>query len=166
MAIMTQSVEVAAPVRTVYGQLTLFEAYPRFCEEVETVRQYDDTHLHWVARIGGRPLEWEVEIMQQEPDRCIAWYNLSGARSGGRIEVQALDGGHTRIVLTVDALPDPAAGLAAPDAAEIARHIERDLLGFRDFIEALGAESGAWRGEVHDGQVTLRGRDAASQGRR
>jgi hypothetical protein len=32
------------------------------------------------------------------------------------------------------------------------RRIENDLKRFKKFIEQRGSETGAWRGEVHDGQ--------------
>jgi hypothetical protein len=29
---------------------------------VESVKQIDDTHLHWIAEIGGKREEWDAEI--------------------------------------------------------------------------------------------------------
>jgi uncharacterized membrane protein len=33
------------------------------------------------------------------------------------------------------------------------RRVEGDLKRFKQFIEERGAETGAWRGEIHGGQV-------------
>ena len=53
MATIEQSVDVEVPVRTAYNQWTQFESFPRFMEGVESVTQLDDTHNHWVTKVGG-----------------------------------------------------------------------------------------------------------------
>ena len=53
MTTIEESIEVKVPVRTAYDQWTQFEEFPRFMAGVESVTQLDDTHLHWVADIGG-----------------------------------------------------------------------------------------------------------------
>ena len=63
-----ESVEIDVPVRTAYNQWTQFEEFPSFMEGVESVRQIDDTHLHWVAEIGGVKREWDAVVTEQHPD--------------------------------------------------------------------------------------------------
>ena len=73
MARIEKSIEVNAPLRAVYDQWTHFEEFPRFMEGIVRVRQVDDTHLRWHARIGGKDKEWDAEIIEQVPDRrCCA----------------------------------------------------------------------------------------------
>ena len=50
MSKIEQSVDVNVPVREAYNQWTQFEEFPEFMKGVESVKQTDDTHLHWVAR--------------------------------------------------------------------------------------------------------------------
>ena len=59
MAEITESIDVAVPVSTAYNQRTRFEEFPRFMEGVQSVQQLDDTHLRWIAEIGGKHEEWE-----------------------------------------------------------------------------------------------------------
>ena len=47
MASVTESVDVAVPVSTAYNQWTQFESFPHFLDEVEEIRQVDDTTNHW-----------------------------------------------------------------------------------------------------------------------
>jgi uncharacterized membrane protein len=54
MASVEKSIEVDVPVSTAYDQWTQFEEFPQFMDGVEAVTQVDDTHLHWVAEIGGK----------------------------------------------------------------------------------------------------------------
>ena len=53
METIKESIEVNVPVSTAYNQWTQFEEFPKFMEGVESVEQIDDTHLRWVAEIGG-----------------------------------------------------------------------------------------------------------------
>lgn len=87
MATVQQSIDIRVPVHTAYNQLTQFETYPQFMEEVEAVQQIDNTHLHWTTTMDNRPAEWDAEITEQETDRCIAWRNISGPSNLARVEV-------------------------------------------------------------------------------
>jgi len=42
-------------------------------EGIERVEQKDDTHLHWVADVGGEKREWNAEVTEQHPDERVAW---------------------------------------------------------------------------------------------
>ena len=157
MARIEQSVEIRVPAQRAYNQLTQFEDYPRFMEEVESAEQVDDTHVRWSTRIGQHARDWQSEIIEQTPDRCIAWRNVEGPVSTGRVEVQPLDDVSSRVTLTVES--EAASAGEAADA--MARQVEGNLQRLKQLMES-GGGTGAWRGEVHDGKVTLRARDAAS----
>src|SRR2546421_8483349 len=92
-----KSVEVNAPITTVYNQWTQFEEFPRFMEGVKEVRQLDDTHLHWKAEIAGKEKEWDAEIFKQRPDELIAWRSTSGASNGGEVRFGKSGSGKTQI---------------------------------------------------------------------
>ena len=53
MASVVESIDVNVPLSTAYNQWTQFEEFPRFMEGVKSVKQTDDTHLHWLAEVGG-----------------------------------------------------------------------------------------------------------------
>ncbi|HET7725702.1 MAG TPA: SRPBCC family protein [Candidatus Limnocylindrales bacterium] len=154
MSKVEQSIDVDVPVRVAYDQWTQFEEFPRFMEGVESVRQIDDTHLHWVAEIGGKRKEWDAEITQQEPDQRVAWTATSGARNAGSVDFHRLDDHRTRVTLTMDIDPEGVVenigdAVGVPDAT-----VRRDLERFKEFIESRGTATGAWRGTVEQGDVT------------
>jgi uncharacterized membrane protein len=35
------------------NQWTQFDEFPRFIEGLESVKQFDETQLHWLANVGG-----------------------------------------------------------------------------------------------------------------
>jgi len=148
MSTIEQSVEVDVPLSTAYNQWTQFEEFPRFMEGVKEVRQIDDTHLHWVAEIGGHQHEWDAEITEQLPDERVAWKNVGGKQNAGVVTFHRLDDNHTRMMVQLNFMPEGLIehlgdAIAAPD-----RQVASDLRRFKEMIESRGAESGGWRGEV------------------
>src|SRR3954447_27003886 len=105
-----KSIEVNAPLSTVYNQWTQFEEFPQFMDGVQEVRQIDDTHLYWRAEIAGKTTEWEAEIYEQIPDSRIAWRSTDGARNAGAVSFQTIDEDTTRVTLGLDYQPEGAGG--------------------------------------------------------
>lgn len=151
MARIEQSIEINVPVSTAYRQLTQFEQYPRFMEDVEEVRQIDDTHLHWHTKAGNLDMEWDAEITQQVPDRCIAWRNLNGPRYEGKIELRPTEQDRTEVKLTMECDPKQQVLVQHGDAQKaIAERTGHDLARFKKFIEKPGKESHDWLGKIKD----------------
>ena len=148
MSTINGSIEVEVPVNVAYNQWTQFEEFPRFRENDESVTQLDDTHLRWVAEIGGKREEWKAEITHQEPDKVVAWRALEGRENAGRVEFEPLGPDRTRIDVTMTWEPEGILEAAADKVGVSDRAVKVDLERFKDLIESLGVESGAWRGEV------------------
>jgi uncharacterized membrane protein len=91
MAEITESIDVAVPVSTAYNQWTQFEEFPRFMGGVQSVQQLDDTHLRWIAEIGGKHEEWEAEITEQHPDERVAWKAIGGKANTGVVTFHRLN---------------------------------------------------------------------------
>jgi uncharacterized membrane protein len=148
MSTIEQSIEIQAPLTTVYNQWTQFEEFPHFMDGVEQVEQRDDTHLHWVAAFGGSRHEWDAEITEQRPDERVAWRNTDGTDNAGVVTFHRIDDDTTRVMVQMDFVPEGVKerigdALGAPD-----RRVQGDLDRFKEMMEARGHESGAWRGEV------------------
>lgn len=47
------------------------QEFPRFLEVVESAEQIDDTHLRWVASIGGKREEWDAVVGGTSPVMLI-----------------------------------------------------------------------------------------------
>jgi len=149
MSTVEESIDVHVPVHTAYNQWTQFEEFPRFMEGVESVRQLDDTHLHWKAEIAGVTREWDAAITEQTPDQRIAWRATEGADNGGVVTFHKIDDDTTRIMLQLEFDPEGFVEKAGDALGFVSRRAKGDLERFRDFIDARGRESGAWRGEVN-----------------
>jgi uncharacterized membrane protein len=145
-------IEVNRPVNTVYNQWTQFEEFPLFMDGVKEVRQIDDTHLHWRAEVWGKEKEWDAEITEQEPDTRISWKSITGAPNAGTVRFEPAGDERTIVRLTMAYDPKGLIENVGDALGLFTSQVERSVEQFKRFIEARGQESGAWRGEVDDGQ--------------
>jgi uncharacterized membrane protein len=148
MSILEESIEVHVPVRTAYDQWTQFEEFPRFMEGVRSVTQQDDSHLHWVAELGGAQREWDAEITEQVPDQRIAWRATQGAQNAGVVTFHHITRDTSRVMLQLEFDPEGFVETAGDALGLVRRRAKGDLERFKEFIEARGTETGAWRGEI------------------
>jgi uncharacterized membrane protein len=143
-----ESVEVEVPVSTAYDQWTQFEEFPSFMDGVEKVKQLDDTHLHWVASIGGHQEEWDAEITEQIPDERIAWKTTSGKGNAGVVTFHRLDDQRSKIMLQLDWESEGMVEALGAMVGQDDRKVKGDLERFKELIEKRGTASGAWRDKV------------------
>jgi uncharacterized membrane protein len=149
-----ETIEVDVPVQVAYNQWTQFEEFPTFMEGIKEVRQIDDTHLHWVAEIGGQTEEWDAEITEQSPDQRIAWHSTSGKPNAGVVTFQRLADQRAKVTLELEweaeGLLEKAGSLIGQDD----RKVKSDLERFKEVVERSGTEAGGWRGTVTSGSET------------
>jgi len=148
MATIEKSIEVEAPVSTVYNQWTQFEEFPQFMEGVEQVTQLDDQRLYWFATIGGQKKEWYARITEQMPDERIAWTSEGGTFTAGAVTFHRLDENRARVMLQMEYDPESIVEEVGDKLGFVSRRVQGDLDRFKEFIEARGVETGAWRRKV------------------
>jgi uncharacterized membrane protein len=154
MATIEKSIDVDVPVSVAYDQWTQFEEFPQFMTGVKEVRQLDDSHVHWVAEIGGERKEWDAEIVEQEPDRVVAWRSTGGLANRGRVEFEPIDSGaRTRVSVEMDYEAEGVKESLGAFVGSDSRQVEKDLERFRELVEARQAPTGAWRGAIESGEV-------------
>jgi uncharacterized protein YndB with AHSA1/START domain len=146
MGATSQSIEVNAPLQTVYHQWTQFEEFPRFMEGIEEVRYHGPNRLFWKARIAGKDKQWEAEITEQVPNRRIAWQSVDGAPNMGVVTFEPLDVSKTRITLTIEYEPEGFFEQAGDALGIPSSQIGEDLNRFREFMEEGGSSTVPGRG--------------------
>ncbi len=154
MAEVSESIEVNVPVSVAYDQWTQFEEFPQFMENVESVTQIDDTHLHWVAEMGGRRAEWDAEITYQDPDSHVAWRAVDGKDNRGAVEFRPLGEDRTEIRVRMSWEAEGPVEALGSAAGVDDRGVKSDLNRFKELVESRGVPTGAWRGEVREGEIT------------
>ena len=158
------SIEVDVPVSTAYNQWTQFEDFPNFMQDVIEVRQIDDTHLHWRARIAGKEEEWDAEITNQIPDRRIAWRSTSGPPNSGAVTFTRVAENRTRVTLRMSYQPRNALEKVGDALGAVKLETSTNLHRFADFLQSRGRETGAWRGTVSGGGTVGNGSGGSGDG--
>lgn len=149
MADVTESVDVDVDVTTAYNQWTQFESFPHFLDEVEDVKQVDETTNHWRVKIGGQEREFDTVITEQLPDERVAWKSISGdVQHAGVVTFHRLSDTTTKVTVQLEWTPSDLIEKIGAAIGAGSHAVKKDLENFKRFIESQGAETGAWRGEV------------------
>jgi uncharacterized membrane protein len=148
------SIDVRVPVEQVYNQWTQFEEFPRFMDGIQSVQQLDDTHVRWVAEVRGESRQWTTEITDQQPDTRIAWKTVEGeVKNDGVVTFEQLGDDQTRVNVQMVVEGESTVENVAGDLLGIVKgQVHGDLERFKQLIESRTEETGAWRGQVRDGE--------------
>jgi ribosome-associated toxin RatA of RatAB toxin-antitoxin module len=143
-----KTVLVNVPVSRAYNQWTQFEEFPQFMGGVQRVEQLSDDRLEWVADIAGVRRQWQARILEQIPDRKVAWAATEGATNAGAVTFEDLGGDQTSVTLTLEFEPEGIVEKVGDKLNVVENQAEKDLERFKEFIESEGYATGAWRGSV------------------
>jgi uncharacterized membrane protein len=149
------TIEVQVPVQQAYNQWTQFEDFPKFMDGIQSVQQLDDTHVQWVAEIRGESRQWTTEITEQQPDEKVAWKTIEGeVKNDGVVTFEPMGDAQTRVNVQMDVESDSTAENVAGDLLGVVKsQVRGDLERFKQLIENRDEETGAWRGNVAEGET-------------
>jgi uncharacterized membrane protein len=149
-----QHSRVSAPIRVIrtiaidrtpaelYRFWRQLENLPRFMRHLEEVRVETETQSHWIACApAGKTVEWDAEIVDDRPDRLIAWRSLpgSGIENSGVVRFDDAPGGRGTFV-HVDLAYRPPGGVVGALVAkwfgeEPSQQVQSDLYRLKQLIE-------------------------------
>lgn len=140
-SIVGRAVTINRPKGELFAYWRDFANLATFMENVERIDVFDDGRSHWVVKApGGKTVEWNSVITEQQQDVFIAWASEEGADvpNSGRIDFR--DAGARGTVVTVTILYDPPAGtigklIAKMFQREPAIQARRDLRRFKQLME-------------------------------
>ncbi len=128
----------------VYAAWRDFDHLPAYIDELESVQSLGDGRSHWVAKLrGDRRVEWDSEIVNDIPDRLVAWKTIGNpdVAHAGSVHFDT-HGGGTIMRIIVDYEP-PGGRLGAMLAAftrlfDMApdSKIREGLLAFKQRVES------------------------------
>ncbi|HEX3967843.1 MAG TPA: SRPBCC family protein [Edaphobacter sp.] len=99
------SVIVQAHPRKLYEMWSDVEAAPAWHERIVDVRKTGPNTSHWVMRDepGDNLLEWDFEILADEPEKRIAWRSISGdPESAGEVIFEPAPAGRGTMVTVLE----------------------------------------------------------------
>ncbi|MDV2999557.1 MAG: hypothetical protein N5P05_001163 [Chroococcopsis gigantea SAG 12.99] len=101
-----KTVGIDRPARELYQFWHNFENLPGFMKHLQSVTVIDEKRSHWVAKAPlDSQLEWDAEIVKDEPDHLIAWVSVEGSPidHSGFIRFQESTGGRgTEVKLVIE----------------------------------------------------------------
>jgi uncharacterized membrane protein len=132
---------VEKPSEEVFRCWRRLENLPRFMPHVLAVDESAEGISHWTVRGPfNRELQWDAEIIGEEPGKMLAWQTLPGApvASAGSVWFEP-EGSGTRVKVSMQY--DPPAGEAGAVVAAILgaspkRQVAEDLIRFKEMVEA------------------------------
>lgn len=90
---------VQAGARELYAKWRDVESAPNWQEQIMQVVATGDRTSHWVMRAGEKTIEWDSEILADEPGKRIAWRSIGGeSDNAGEVIFEEAPGGRGTIV--------------------------------------------------------------------
>lgn len=140
--LVSRAVMINRPRQELYDFWRDFRNLERFLENVRSATPIDGKRSHWVIEApGGRSVEFDVRITEEESGRLIAWTSEEGAdvANSGRIEFVDGPPGRGTIVRATIAY-DPPAGAVGRVVAKLFQRepklqARRDLRRFKQLME-------------------------------
>jgi uncharacterized membrane protein len=78
------------------------EAIPLWQEEIASVVKTGERTSHWTMRSGDKTIEWNSEVLADEPGRRITWRSISGeSNNAGEVVFEPAPGGRGTIVIVL-----------------------------------------------------------------
>ncbi|MFC7524293.1 SRPBCC family protein [Parapedobacter sp. GCM10030251] len=134
---------VAKPREFLYNYWRRLSNLPAFMHHLQEVKELNERQSHWVAEvpgIGGK-IEWDAEIVKDEPNERIGWQSINGAliRNAGKVEFFDAPRQETEVRIIFSYHP-PAGGIGTAAARLfhpiVKGIIENEAYNFKRVIEA------------------------------
>lgn len=138
-----KSVTINRPAEELFELWRDLERLPTIMRHLERVDVLDSRRSRWVARGPlNKRLEWEAEIINEEPGELIAWRSLPGGQvdTAGSVRFQSLPHGRGTLVRVSVSYVPPAGRLMAAATSLLGIGLEQevaeDLARFKSMVEA------------------------------
>jgi uncharacterized membrane protein len=141
-AVVGRTVTIGRPRSAVYAFWRDFPNLAGIMENIERIDTIDRRRTRWVVKgPGGKTVEWDSVVTEDEPDRLIAWQSVEGSdiRNSGRVEfLDAAPGRGTMVRATI--AYDPPGGTIGQWLAKLLQRepnlqVRRDLRRLKQFME-------------------------------
>ena len=137
------SVTINKPAAEIYALWHDFSNLPGIMSHLESVTVQDGKRSHWVAKAPlGKTVEWDAEIINEEPNRLIAWRSVGEAdvESAGSVRFEPAPGDRgTEVRVKIEYMPP--GGMAGALVAKLfqeepSQQVKDDLRRLKQRLEA------------------------------
>jgi len=136
------AITIDTPQEELYYFWRNLENLPRFMRHLHSVTVLDDKRSHWIAHgPGGKIVEWDAEIINEQPNELIGWRSLecSSVDSAGSVHFKPAPGGRGTEV-QIELQYNPPGGVVGAALARLmgedpANQIKEDLRRLKQVME-------------------------------
>ena len=155
------AVTIAQPRSEVFAFLRQFENLPRVMRHLKSVESMPRGRSHWVAEgPAGFEVQWDAEIINEIPDKLVAWKSLPGSDVDQAGSLRFCDAPGSRgTEIRVEMQYNPPAGVIGAYVARLfgrepEQEIAADLQRLRQFLETgeVASTEGQSRGGSEAGK--------------
>ncbi len=139
---LTQTIIINRSAEELYRFWRDFNNLPDFMAHLASVQVTGGNRSHWVANgPGGKKVEWDAEIVDDQPNSHIAWRSLPGSDvdNSGSVRFERAPGGRGTLVKVQIEYAPPGGVLGAKIAKlfreEPGQKVEDDLRAFKQLME-------------------------------
>lgn len=156
----TKTIIVGRSPEEVYRFWRDFTQLPAFMSHLDSVEVTGDNRSHWKAKLaGGKTVEWDAEMVDDQPNSRIAWRSLPGAdvHNAGSVSFERATGDRgtlVRLEMQYGAPSAITAALAKLFHAVPEQQIENDLRAFKQVLET--GEVAKSEASIHPGMHPAR----------
>jgi uncharacterized membrane protein len=137
-----KTILINRPPDELYREWRDFHNLPRFMKNLESVEVTTDKRSRWIARgPAGKKIQWDAEIVEDNPGRRIAWRSLEGAGvdNAGSVRFEPAPGRRGTLV-SIEIQYTPPAGAFGVTVAKLfgrapGQEVEEDLRRFKQMME-------------------------------
>ena len=138
-----KSLTIQRSAEELYRRWRRFEDLTQIMESIERIDPLDEKRSHWIAKgPNGVRLEWDAEVVNDEPNQLIAWRSLPGGDvdTAGSVHFEPAAGNRGTVV-RVSLKYDPPGGKMTAKLADLFqsgldRRLTEDLRRFKQVMEA------------------------------
>lgn len=137
-----KSVTINQPAEKLFQFWRNFQNLPRFMDHLEAVQVLDNKRSHWQAKApAGTTVEWDAEIINEEPNQLISWRSLENAQiaNAGSVRFESAPQQRGTIVKVTLSYEPPGGKLgqwiAKLFGEEPSIQVEEDLRRFKQLME-------------------------------
>jgi len=134
------SIEIEAPVETVYSYWETLENLPQFMSNVEEITSTGSDTTHWrVKGPLGQTLEFEAQTTQREQNQAIGWNSTQGdVGTSGQVRFQEAGQNRTRVEVQMNYSDPPGGKVGEVVSRALANpklQLEQDLRNLKAILE-------------------------------
>ena len=143
-----KTIQIEAPVDRVYKLWSDFENFPKFMNNVESIKNVGGNKSHWVVKgPAGSKVEFDAIVTEERPDEVIAWETTPDSTVRHSGQVRFMDSGQRGTQVSVNMAYTPPAGIAGAAVAALfgkdpKSEMDEDLARMKSLIEVGKTRAG------------------------